>query len=50
MFYADREADGVGKNPARLQLLCGELGMGCARGMNGERFCIGDVGEIGKEF
>ena len=50
MFRADRQADRIRFDPLIQQLFGRELGMGRGRGMDHERFHVGDIGEQGEDL
>lgn len=50
MFNADGEADEFGADAAGELLVGGELGVGGGGGVNGERFGVAEVGDVGKHL
>ena len=50
MFGADGQADRCLRDALIEQLLIGQLGVGCRRGVNDERLDICDICEQGEDF
>ena len=49
VFDSDRQADEVRCDPASGLLFRSELAVGCGGRVDGEAFCIADIGQMAKE-